>query len=272
METTRIRGGTPTDYVVEHRITDPELLAQLDDMNRRSEQWLTQHIHEAVEQARAEYQYHPPPEMLDSDTDGETLPYYNDLPSPASTPPPSRPTPTQRIQSRNPAAMRIAGVSSTLPKTRYHCTCLKGGIDPFSNPGLPESTSLVDRVFTHQANCNKALHPYATTRVLAGQVELEEDQTSSHPTHNLLSSPPSFSPAAADPLHPTANNPVPRTRQSQSTSITPRSKSSASASLSGLQQSPRQDRRSSRPTWSSSAKKAAASSAESGRKWAPYFL
>ncbi|KAL8653745.1 MAG: hypothetical protein Q9210_001916 [Variospora velana] len=272
METTRIRGGTPTDYVVEHRITDPELLAQLDDLNRRSEQWLTQHIQEAVEQARAEYQYHPPPEMLDSDTESETLPYYNDLPSPASTPPPSRPTPTQRIQSRNPAVMQIAGVSSILPKTKYHCTCVKGGIYPLSNPGSPQSTSLMDRVFTHKPNCNKALHPSAPTSVLAGQAELEEDQTSSHHISDLLSSQPPFSPAVADPPHPTPNNPVRRTRQSQSSSITTRSKSSASANLSGLQQSPRQDRRAGRPTWSSSAKKAIASSAESGRKWPPYSI
>ncbi|KAL9019122.1 MAG: hypothetical protein Q9185_003596 [Variospora sp. 1 TL-2023] len=172
METTRIRGGTPTDYVVEHCITDPEFLKQLDDMNRRSEQWLTHHIQEAVERARAEYQYHPPPEMLEPDTEDEALPYYNDLPSPASTPPPSRPTTTQLIQSRHPAAMQIAGVSSMLPNMKCHCTCLKGGIYPSSNPGSPKSTSLMDRVLTHKPDCNKALHPSATTSVLAGQAEL----------------------------------------------------------------------------------------------------
>ncbi|KAL8987720.1 MAG: hypothetical protein Q9177_003105 [Variospora cf. flavescens] len=266
METTRIRGGTPTDYVVEHCITDPEFLTQLDDMNRRSEQWLTHHIQEAVERARAEYQYHPPPEMLESDTEDETLPYYNDLPSPASTPPPSRPTTTQLIQSRHPAAMQIAGVSSMLPNMKCHCTCLKGGIYPFSNPGSPKSTSLMDRVLTHKADCNKALHPSATTSVLAGQAELEEYQTSSQPINDILSSQPPFSPAAADPPFPKPNNPVRRTRQSQSSSITTRSKSSAGANLSGPQQSAQQDRRAGRPTWSSPAKKATASSAESSRK------
>ncbi len=263
MEITRIRGGTPTAYEVEHRITDPELLAQLDDMNRRSEQWLAQHIKEAVGRARAEYQYHPPPEMLDSETEDETPPYYNNLPSPASTPPPSRQTPTHPVQSQNPAAMQIASVCSILPDRKCHCTCSKKGIYPSSNSGSPKSTSLMDRVFTHKATCNKALHPSATTSILAGQAELEEDQTSSHPIKDLPSSQPPFSPAAADPPHSKPNSPVRHIRQSQLSSITTRSKSSASTLPSRLKQSPQQDRWAGRPTRSSSAKKATAS-AESG--------
>ena len=143
METTRIRGGTPTAYVVQHRIEDPELLAQLDELNQRSEQWMAQHIQEAIVRARAEYQYHLPPEMLDSDTELESQ-----LPSPASTPPPSPSNLSHPIQPQNTALTQMASLPSTFPVTHARCTGSGGGIQPASNPYSPSSTSSADRVFT----------------------------------------------------------------------------------------------------------------------------
>ncbi|KAL8824343.1 MAG: hypothetical protein Q9170_008189 [Blastenia crenularia] len=262
METTRIRGGTPTDYQVTYRITDPELLAGLDWMNRRSRQYLEQSTQEAIERARAEYQRHLPPEMLEPDTEDETLPDHNNLPSPPSTPPPSRPTPTYPVQSQNPASMQPSGLSSTPPMLRCHCCeCSTRKIQPSSNPGSPIPTSLIDRVSPYEATSYQALPPSAITSVLAGHAELEEEyQTSGRLCDHLLSSQLPFSPATASPPHSKPNSPGRRNRQSQPSSGTTRPNTAATALLSGLTQLPQQDIK------SNSVKKATASMASGGSR------
>ncbi|KAL8952117.1 MAG: hypothetical protein Q9222_001954 [Ikaeria aurantiellina] len=266
MKTTRFRGGTPTSYEVQHRITDPEFLALNDQLNRRFEQWMAQHVQEAVAQAQAEYQYHPPPEMLESDAEDETLPYHKNLPSPASTPPPSRPTTANPIQSRIPAVVPTASISSALPEKDFQCACSTPSVYLSSNPGSPKGYSLINRRSTHKASYEKALHPSATTDVLADQGEQGGLQSSSHPTSHLPSSQPPFFPAAADPSYSKPNSPVRRTRQSQPSSITTRSKSSASTLHSGLQRMPPQDRRPARPTRPSLTKKAMVPAKSGGKR------
>lgn len=280
MKTTRFRGGTPTAYEGECCITDPGLLAQLDHINRLSEQWLDKHIQDAVARAQSEYQYHPPPDMSDSDTEDDTLPYYNNLPSPASTPPPPRSTsipPPQRataihpIQSQPAAVLPTASIASTLSETECHCTWSKGGTCPPSNLGSPQSTSLMNKVSTHKATCQRPLYPSATAHLLASQAKVEEDQISNHHINQPLSSQPAFLPVATDAPHSDSNNAVRRTRQSQPSSVATRSMSSASTCLAGPQRPPRKVGRAGRPTRTSSAKRATAST-ESGGKWDPLLL
>ncbi|KAL8877262.1 MAG: hypothetical protein Q9198_004688 [Flavoplaca austrocitrina] len=159
METTRIRGGTPTAYVVQHRIEDPELLAQLDELNQRSEQWMAQHIQEAIDQARAEYQYHPPPEMLDSDTELESQ-----LPSPASTPLPSPPNLTHPIQPQNTALTQMANLPSTLPVTHARCTGSEGGIQlpAIPTPQVLPPTGLPTRTRSAALQPQKSRPPHSS--------------------------------------------------------------------------------------------------------------
>ncbi|KAI4268883.1 MAG: hypothetical protein LQ337_007587, partial [Flavoplaca oasis] len=201
METTRIRGGTPTAYVVQHRIDDPELLDQIEQLNQRSEQWMAQHIQEAVAQARAEYQYHPPPEMLDSDTEDESQ-----LPSPASTPPPSPRNLTHLIQPQNTASTQMASLLSTLPTTHCLCPCSRGGIQPASNPYSPNSTAPENYVFTPKAACD-ASRPSATTNGFASDTELEDDPALCYPVHCISSTQLRLSTPAPGPGRSTTKSP-----------------------------------------------------------------
>ncbi|KAL8788078.1 MAG: hypothetical protein Q9213_001836 [Squamulea squamosa] len=89
MDFTQLRGGTPVEYepnVAIYQVTDPHILSQLGQLNRMSRKRLAEHTQEAVERARAEYVYHPPPHMREPDSEDEQLP-YDGLPSPASSPP-----------------------------------------------------------------------------------------------------------------------------------------------------------------------------------------
>lgn len=96
---TRIHGDTPTAYEVEHRVVDPELMAQIDETCRRAQQRMAEYVQDSIDRRYAEYRYRLPPEMLESDTDNEPLLYLrpDQLPSPASTPPPlpQNPAPLQ---------------------------------------------------------------------------------------------------------------------------------------------------------------------------------
>ena len=71
-----------------HYVTDPELLAQLNELDEIFRRRYKEHIQQAVEEANADYRYYLPPHMCDLDSD-ENLPYhiYNPLSSPLSTPP-----------------------------------------------------------------------------------------------------------------------------------------------------------------------------------------
>ncbi|KAL8911342.1 MAG: hypothetical protein Q9171_003469 [Xanthocarpia ochracea] len=238
---TRIRGGTPTTYEVGYRIDDPELMAQLDETCRRGQQRMAEYVNDSIDRIFSEYHYHPPPEMLDSDTDDEPLPYYGP-PSPASTPPPPR---------QNPAPLQIATVPPIPPRSTYGCSCEKRAIIPYSGPGSPPIGSFMDRILIHKPDCYQMLYRSAITKIPPDQAVLQEDQISSHPTNHPPSveppfKPPPFSPAAADPLPHKPKSAVRRARQSQPSSIITRSKSSASTILGELPHSLPQGRQSSR--------------------------
>ncbi|KAL8899920.1 MAG: hypothetical protein Q9207_005947 [Kuettlingeria erythrocarpa] len=256
---TRIRGGTPTTYEVEHRIVDPELMAQIDETCWRAQQRMAEYVKDSIDRRYAEYHYHPPPEMLESETDDEPLPYLrlNQLQSPASTPPPP---------SQNPASLQIATILPIPPQSTHGCSCAERGIYPYSGPGSPpQCGSIVDRIFIHKPDCDQMLYRSATTNIPPDQAVSQEDQISSHPTNDLPSVQPLFPPAAADPPPHKPKSAVRRARQSQPSSIITRSKSSASTILCELQHSLRQGRQSSRSAGSRAVKRATASTKSGGK-------
>ncbi|KAL9023489.1 MAG: hypothetical protein Q9196_007170 [Gyalolechia fulgens] len=86
MPITRIRGGTPVDYVdysgEEHSVNDPELTAELEALAQRLNQRRAADLQAAVDAENARYQ--PPPYVELSD--GEDSPLFGGLPSPAASP------------------------------------------------------------------------------------------------------------------------------------------------------------------------------------------
>lgn len=220
---------------------------------------MAEYVQDSIDRRYAEYRYQPPPEMLDSDTDNEPLLYLrpDQLPSPASTPPPSP---------QNPTPLQIATVHPIPPQSTHDCSCAKRGIYPYSGPGSPpQCGSITDRIFIHKPDCDQMLYRSATTNVPPVQAILQEDQISSHPTNDLLSVQPPFPPAAADPPPHKPTSAVRRARQSQPSSIITRSKSSASTILCELQYSPRQGRQSSRSAGSRVIKRATAFTKSGGK-------
>ncbi|KAL8900426.1 MAG: hypothetical protein Q9192_001074 [Flavoplaca navasiana] len=198
--------------------------------------------------------------MLDSDTKLESQ-----LPSPASTPPPSPPNLTHPIQPQNTTLTQMASLPSTLPVTHARCTGSEGGIQPASNPYSPSSTSSADRVFTPKA-ASHTLRPSATTNVFASDTELEDDPASSHPVHCISSTQLPLSPPAPGPPRSSPKSPVRRIRRSSPSLITTRSKPSAAGPRPELQRSTCRKRRARRPAGSNLAGKATASAEGHGRR------
>ncbi|KAL8649368.1 MAG: hypothetical protein Q9210_004443 [Variospora velana] len=114
MPISRIRGGTPTEYQITNSITDPQILAQLDALNRSFRARRTQELKEDRRKMLEEYQ--PPPHIRTPDRELSTLNLPSPLPSPphslyqlatthptppsTSSPQSSRPTPPSAEQSR----------------------------------------------------------------------------------------------------------------------------------------------------------------------------
>lgn len=219
---------------------------------------MAEYVQDSIDRRYAEYRYRPPPDMLDPDTDNEPLYIRPDqLPSPASTPPPSP---------QIPAPLQIATVHPIPPQSTHDCSCAKRGIYPFSGPGSPpQCGSIMDRIFIHKSDCDQMLYRSATSNVTPDQAVLQEDQISSPPPNDLLSVQPPFPPAAADTPPHKPKSAVRRARQSQPSSIITRSKSSASTLPCELQHSLRQGGQSSRSAGSRAVKRATAFTKSGGK-------
>ncbi|KAI4125115.1 MAG: hypothetical protein LQ338_004443 [Usnochroma carphineum] len=104
MFTSRIRGGTPiSDEDAQLPITDPALLADLEDINQHFRTQRALRLQAAVTKANIDYQ--PPPDIHTPDR--EDSPSLNGLPTPSSSPLPSYPK-LQRTQLQPPATDKPA--------------------------------------------------------------------------------------------------------------------------------------------------------------------
>lgn len=75
------------------------------------------------------------------------------LPSPASTPPPSP---------QNPAPLQMATVHPIPPQSTHDCSCAKRGIYPFSGPGSPpQCGSIMDRIRPFYEKTRSSISPAA---------------------------------------------------------------------------------------------------------------
>ncbi|KAI4206655.1 MAG: hypothetical protein LQ349_009916 [Xanthoria aureola] len=227
MASTRIRGGTPIEYEPAqptYRITDPDLLAELDHLNELSRRRWESHIQQSEEQTRAEYQYHPPPEMLDSDSDDSAS--SHGLPSPARSPP--------RALERQP---------QTVPQPNTHLSTAKSTQSPH--------LSSVGDTLEHEQQLSSSSSTQSAVQV-DEFLPVPLDPTYSLPANNPLG-------ATATATNPQSPHGKPSSRckpRGRSSIIVTRSKSSASTVFPALPYIHRQRRRRRRPARPTPAAKA----------------
>ncbi|KAI4107517.1 MAG: hypothetical protein LQ345_007132 [Seirophora villosa] len=126
MARTRIRGGTPTDYEPTqptYAVTDPEILALIDSVNRQSRRNMEEHLRQAVEESRSEYSYQPPPNMLEPDPEDPSYCF----PSPASSP---------RLQAQVPLTLAQPHLLPTASDLPLHLSTIQTTIE--ERQQLPE--------------------------------------------------------------------------------------------------------------------------------------
>ena len=225
MASTRIRGGTPIEYEPAqptYRITDPDLLAELDHLNELSRRRWESHIRQSEEQTRAEYHYHPPPSMLDSDSDDSAS--SHGLPSPAPSPP--------RALERQP---------QTVPQPNTHLFTAK-------STQSPRPSSVGDTLEHEQQPSSSS----STQPAVQVDESLPSDPTYSLPANNPLG-------ATATATNPQSLHGKPSSQckpRGRSSIIVTRSKSSASTVFPALPYIHRQRRRGRKPARPTPAAKA----------------